>query len=509
MKQIKYISRLLMDKKEQYFSNHFFLNTFGVLLVIALIPMGSCTKFLTEDLKGEFSTDTYYQNETQAIQAVNGVYNSISFTNSSNDIWVFGDVASDDAVKGGSAGDQAEISYIDEFSTDAGNGIIINYWKFAYESISRANNVIANVPAITMDEPLKARIIGEAKFIRAYSYFNLVNIFGKVPLKLLPQLTQETIHVPLSEVTAIYLQIEKDLTEAATVLPASYTSTDIGRVTKGAALGMLGKVSLYQQKWAQAVGYFHQLEALKIYGLLPNYANNFKMAFENSKESVFEIQHLSGQNPGEGSGLNQWFGPAPGGYYFNAPTKVLVDAFEKTPAGEVDPRLDASIGRDGQPWLNGEIFSLDWAPSTGFLTKKHQQPTSELTISGDGGLNYIYMRYADVLLMKAEAFNEINNADSAKANLNKVRHRAIASYTGTPPDDLLKDITSSDNNQLQEAIRNERRVELAQEFHRYFDLMRWGKSTAESALGKNFKYDTKRYFPLPQKEIDANQAIEQ
>jgi hypothetical protein len=358
-----------------------------------------------------------------------------------------------------------------------------------------------------MDEVLKNRIIGEAKFIRAYNYFNLVNIFGKVPLKLLPPVTQDAIHVPLSEVSVIYQQIEKDLTEAAAVLPVSYASNEKGRITQGAALAMLGKVNLYQQKWADALGYFHQVENLGIYGLLPGYADNFKIAFENSKESIFEIQHLSGQNPGEGSGLNQWFGPAPRGYYFNAPTQLLVDAFEKTTNGEVDPRLDASLGRDGQPWLNGETFSSTWSPATGYLTKKHQQPDSEVPISGDGNLNYIYMRYADVLLMKAEAFNETNNADSALANLNKVRQRARASYNGIPPADLLPDITTTDNAQLRDLIRKERRVEMAQEFHRYFDLMRWGKSYAEAALGADFNYDTKRYLPLPQAEIDANQAL--
>ena len=230
---------------------------------MGLIFISSCKDFLTEDLKGEFSTDTFYKNESQAIQAINGVYNALSFTSSNNDIWVFGDVASDDAVKGGNAGDQTEITYIDEFTTDASNGIILNYWQFAYEAIARSNNVIANVPSVIMDEDRKSRIIGEAKFIRAYTYFNLVNIFGKVPLKLLPQITQEAIHVPLSEVSAIYEQIEKDLTDAVAVLPASYTADNTGRVTKGAALAMLGKVCLYQQKWSEAIDYFHQLESLE------------------------------------------------------------------------------------------------------------------------------------------------------------------------------------------------------------------------------------------------------
>lgn len=484
-------------------------NSWYMLLVITMVSLSSCEKFLTEDLKGTFSTKTFYQNENQAIQGINGVYNAIAFTNPDNAMWVFGAVASDDAVKGGNPGDQAEISYIDDFTADANNGIIINYWTFAYEAIARANNVITMVPNVTMDETLKNRIIGEAKFIRGYTYFNLVNVFGKVPLKLLPQTTQEAIHVPLSEVAVIYQQIEKDLTEAAATLPESYSSTDKGRVTKGAALGMLGKVCLYQEKWTDAINYFHQVENLGLYGLLDNYGDNFKMAFENSKESIFEIQHLAGQSPGEGNSMNQWFAPpGEGGYYFNAPTQSLADAFEKTGEGVYDPRIDASIGRDGQPWLNGDLFSASWSP-TGYLTKKHQQPLSEISSSlkGDGDLNYIYLRYADVLLMKAEAFAQNGLADSARANLNKVRLRARNSYNGNPPTDLLPEIVTSDNNLIKEAIRKERRVELAQEFHRFFDLMRWGKAIAEPALGPDFSYEANRYFPIPQAEIDANQAI--
>jgi len=474
-----------------------------------LVLLGACTKFLTEDLKKEFSTDTYYQNDKQAIQAINGTYNAIAFTNSDNAIWVFGDVASDDALKGGNEGDQAEIINIDQFTANSTNGIIINYWKFAYEAIARANTVIAKIPAIPMDEATKNRIVGEAKFIRAYTYFNLVNVFGRVPLKLLPQISTETIHVPLSEVPAIYQQIEKDLTEAVAVLPVKYEKSDMGRVTQGAVLAMLGKVSLYQQKWSAALGYFQQVDALGIYHLLPNYADNFKLAHENSVESIFEIQQLANQNPGTGNQLNQWLAPAAdGGYYFDAPTQSLVDAFEKSGTGEVDPRLDASVGRDGQPWLNGDVFNASWSP-TGYLTKKHQQPLSEVSaaLKGDGDLNYIYMRYADLLLMKAEAYNENNQADSAKANLNKVRQRARASFAGTAPADLLADITAMDKNQLADAIQKERRVELSQEFHRYFDLMRWGKTVAETALGTEFNYEKNRYQPIPQKETDANQGI--
>ena len=483
--------------------------TLSTLMAGLLLISGGCTDFLTEDLKGDFSSSTFYKNESQALQAVNGAYNGLAFSRFDNALWVFGDIASNDAVKGGNPGDQAEITYIDEFNADANNGIISNYWAFAYEDIARANNVIANVPGVSMDEGLRNRIIGEAKFIRAYNYFNLVNVFGRVPLKMQPQLTQDAIHVPLSEVSAIYQQIERDLSDASMVLPLSYSGGDVGRVTKGAALAMLGKASLYQQKWSEAINYFHQMEALGGYGLMEHYADLFKFENENNKESIFEIQHLTNQDPFTGSALNQWFAPpTEGGYYFNAPTQELVNAFETSTSGEVDPRLDASIGRNGQPWLNGEPFNAAWSP-TGFLTKKHQQPLSEISSSlkGDGDLNYIYLRYADVLLMKAEAFNEMGQADSALANLNKVRARARASFQGTLPGDLLQDVTTANSNELRDIIRRERRVELAQEFHRYFDLMRWGKAVAEAALGQDFNYETKRYQPIPQAEIDANQAI--
>lgn len=481
----------------------------GWILSMFLLFTGCTEDFLDEQLKGEFSSETFYQNDKQALQALTGVYQAISFSTFNNALWVFGDVASDDATKGGNPGDQAEITYIDEFRADRNNGIINNYWTFAYEAISRANNVIAKVPAVKMDENLKQRILGEAKFIRAYMYFNLVNIFGKVPLKLLPQNSPDAIHVPLSDESKIYQQIEQDLLEAAAVLPVSYGSADVGRATRGAALGMLGKVALYQEQWAKAIDYFHQLEALGIYKLEENYAQVFTLAGENDAESIFEIQHKANQIPFIGSCLNQWFAPAiEGGYYFNAPTQSLVDEYEKAPDDTPDPRLDLTIGRDGHPWISGQIFQPTWSP-TGYLTKKHQQPLTEVPIAtkGDGDLNYKYLRYADVLLMKAEAFNELGQADSALQNLNKVRHRARNSFNGTPPAGLLPDIILTQKDALRKAIMHERRVELAMEFHRYFDLMRWGKVVAEECLGEGFSYEKNRYQPIPQNEIDANNAI--
>lgn len=464
----------------------------------------SCSDFLDEDMKGAYNAATFYKNEANAIRGVNGVYNTISFTKSQNQIWVFGDVASDDSRKGGRPGDLSGGEEIDNHLAKPDNGIIATYWQFVYESISRANDAIYYVPTIDMNVDLRSRLVGEAKFIRAYSYFNLVNIWGQVPLRLNPT-TMANTNVPLSDVATIYGQIEKDLNDAlSSPIPDKYSSKDDqGRVTRGAVLGMLAKVYLYQQKYAECITAIESLEKLKIYDL-DVYENLFKKNGASSVESVFAINHLSDQNPGLGNILNVYFAPTiEQGYYFNNPTDSYVAAFdEQTIDQKDDPRLDASIGRQGKPWLNGDVFQAGWS-TTGYLVKKHNQPLAEVEIGkkSDGNLPYIYLRYADILLMKAEALNERNgnnDFDNALVALNRVRHRAN-----------LADANVANQPNLREAIRKERRRELGFEFHRFFDLMRWGKDAAITALGNDFPWKEPRYYyPLPQSEKDGNTAID-
>jgi starch-binding outer membrane protein, SusD/RagB family len=429
--------------------------------------------------------------------AVNAIYNSLY----GNMLWVFGDVASDDAVKGGNAGDQADINFINDFSAATDNGVISTFWQATYETISRANNVIAYVSPMDIDVTLRNRLIGEAKFLRAFSYFNLVNIFGKVPLKLEPQLNSAAIHVGLSEVSAIYAQIEKDLSEAAAVLPVSY-DTEVGRATKGAAYGLLAKAELYQEKYAECLTNIQLLENLNQYSLVENYADLFKAGAEDSAEVIFGIRYINNTEVSLGNILNVWFAPASeGGYYFNAPTQSYVDAFsEKTVYGTDDPRLDASIGRDGKPWFNNTVFSSSWSEATGYLVKKYDEDMVSGIAKDQSLIPYNYMRYADILLMKAEAVNELGGTDAvskAAVAVNKVRSRA-----NLAPTNATTQIA------MQTVIRNERRKELGFEFHRFFDLMRWGKATAEAALGTDFKWTEPRfYFPIPQAELDANNAL--
>ncbi len=490
-----------------------------ILIALVLLPVFiSCEDFLDEDLQGVYSSKTFYETPEQAITAVNATYVPASFREINNCLWVFGDVASDDAIKGGNPGDQSEIEFIDDFSVTPDNGFVEFIWQHYYEGISRANQVILNVPKINMNDDLRNRIVGEAKFLRAYYYFHLVNIYGSIPLKTKPALTSEALHVPLSSVEKIYSQIEKDLEDAAKVLPNQYGGTEKGRATKGAALGLLAKVYLFQEKWQKVITTTNQVQDLIMYELLDVYRHNFELAYDNNDESIIEFQHNKGETPYEGSYLNQWFSPKKeNGYYFNTPTEDLVNAYEVTNEGIADPRLDYSIGREGGQWLNGEDFDPAWSP-TGFLTKKHAQPLEEVSAGtkGDAGLNYTYMRYAEILLMKAEALNEDGRSADALEPLNKIRKRARECYLhddtltgyGSVPQGLLSDITVTNQQTVRDVIRHERRVELAMEFHRYFDLMRYGAEAAEAALSnKGFIYAEDRYFPIPQSERDANNAL--
>ena len=485
--------------------------SFSFLIVLLV----SCNEYLDTELEGEYTSSTFYKTKDHAILAINATYQIASFNSINNNIWVFGDVASDDTVKGGNDGDQSDIGFVNDFNVNNDNGTIEAIWKHYYEGISRANNVIYYVPNIEMDSDLKAQIIGEAKFLRAYYYFHLTNIFGKIPLKTQPALNTDALNVPRSTIEQIYLQLEQDLSEAATVLPISYSATEIGRATKGSALGLLAKVYLFQEKWNLALDAANQTEGLG-YSLSTIYRHNFDAAYENNEESVFEIQHLANQIPSLGSSLNQYFSPSRlNGYFFNAPTEDFVSEFEVTAGQVVDPRLDYTVGRDGNKWVDGEDFLPEWSPATGFLGKKQVQPVTDSPI-GDGDLNYTFMRYAEIVLIKAEALNELGRGAEALIPLNKVRKRSRESYLfdsnlvgyGTIPANLLSDVTNTQQFFLREAIRHERRVELGLEFHRFYDLMRYGKVYAEQALNNtSFNYDQHRYFPIPQSELDTNTNI--
>lgn len=486
----------------------------------------SCSKFLKKDIQGVYSTTQFYTTSNDAIQAINAAYAQLSFVSgTANPLWVFGDVASDDAASGDPAA-SPDAATIDNFSFSATNSHLSNEWGNFYEGITNCNLVLANVPSINMDTTLRSRILGEAKFLRAWYYFKLVNIFGEVPIVLTP-LTPAQMQIAQSPVKDIYESvIEPDLKTALQVLPASYTGADVGRVTSGAAAALLAKVYLFQEKWDSSLLYSNMVINSGRYQLMKIYSQNFDGLHKNNQESIFEVQMLGGQTPNVGNALNQWFAPQiVGGYYCDAPNQNFVNEFEETSDSVYDPRLDYTVGRDSMLWNNGEVYQSSWSPQTGYLTRKWQQPLSESPIIGQGNCDYVAIRYADILLCNAEALNELGQTSAAIVPLNLVRKRARESYLydstlvgyGTIPAGLLPDVPSVSQTQVRMAIIHERRVELGFEFHRFFDLMRYGANPNLGPAYVNglinrdgvtgFSYSSDNTFPIPQSERDIDKAL--
>lgn len=489
-----------------------------IYLSASLLLMASgCKKFLEQPVLGQYQGDNFFTNDANAKLGVNAAYTPLAFTDpSSNTLWVLGDLASDDAIKGSSDGDQSDFLSVQNFNINPANSAVEGLWKRYYDGIFKCNVVTDGLPASNkaVSDAVKSDVVGQAEFLRAYYYFNLTTVYGDIPLHLKVE-TPEELQSPALPQAQIYAQIEKDLTAAISVLPVTRTGNDVGRVTKGAALALLSKVYLFEKKYPLAASTAQAVEALGVYSLLPVFADNFRAATKNNAEGVFSILHTSGLVPFQGNNLNAWFGPRPlNGYGFYLPTQNLVDNFETATDGTVDPRLDYTVGRAGHPYFDS-AFDPAWT-STGYVSKKHTQPLSEIPVSirGDGNLNYQAIRFAEVLLIEAEALNEAGNGTAALIPLNKVRKRARESYLhdatlpGYPniPAGLLPDVTVTNQAQLRDAIRRERRSELALEFHRFFDIIRYGSAYATNALKNkpNFSFTTNQFFPIPESERQTN-----
>jgi hypothetical protein len=304
--------------------------------------------------------------------------------------------------------------------------------------------------------------------------------------------------VPRNSLDEIYQQIIEDCDRAAGFLPLQYTGSDVGRATKGAALGLAAKTRLYQKNWEGTLSYIDQIKALGIYALVPDYLDNFRKETQNNSESVFEIQH-SNLELGVGNNLNQWWSSKkiPDGYGFAEVTADLLNTFE---AG--DPRRPFSIARNNEDYF-GYVYKPSYS-STGFGIKKYLQTEAEVSQKSDGDINYTVIRYAEVLLWEAEANAELGRIPQAEQALEEVRARARAQ--ATDPSTALPQLSGLDQQTLIDTIRHERRVELCFEMHRFFDLVRWG--IAETLI-PDFVKNKHEYFPIPQTELDLNPMLTQ
>lgn len=471
----------------------------GIILLLALISVQSCKKsFLDVTAKGTVASTQFWKSQADATSAVDAMYANLHTWNNI----AFAPIAvesmgSDDVDKGSSPTDASYMNDFHFFTANSGEGQIADFWAGQYQTINFANQILDNVPGITMDASLKARYLAEAKFIRAYAYFRLVRAFGDVPLRLHVPKAASEYNIPRAPKAQVWAAIETDLTDAAAVLPQSYSAADIGHVTKGAALALHAKAALYQKKWADVVTLTNAVTALG-YTLFPNYEQMFRTNNKNNSESIFEIQcMLIPNNPGASnsqySQVQGVRGSTGGGWGFNVPSATLAAAYETG-----DPRRDATIIFRGETTPEGDVI-----PASGdnpMYNQKSYVPFS-LYVSGfNEGCQQdkIVLRYADVLLMNAEANNELGNAAAALIPLEMVRARARAGNAA-----ILPKITTTDQGALRTAIYNERHVELAMEFDRYFDVIRQGRGTAVFG-SRHWKAGKNEVWPIPQNEIDLS-----
>lgn len=467
-----------------------------ILLVVSSLMISCSEQFINEEPPYSLDAENYFNTESDYNNAVIAAYDMLQPTYINV---MLGEIASDNTLSGGeSANDVIGIQQIDEMTHTAVNSNLKDLWNWMFVGVQRCNYVMEYKDKI--DFPNKNQLIAETRFLRAYYHFELVKFFGAIPLngdKRFKLDDEKTI--TRSPATEVYATIEEDLTFAIAHLSA--TNAQTGRVTKGAAQALLGKAYLYQNKFAASAAILEQLIASNSYSLVNDYNSIFENIGENGTESVFEIQYTDAQGADFGclqcsegnvavgfNGIRNYNGPFfDGGYSFNVPTQEAYDAFEVG-----DSRKNVAV-LDIAAWAvaNNAKYGTGYK-HTGFFNRKYLARKGDTNI-GDQNLtnpnNYRSIRYADVLLMAAEANNRSGNDDKARNYLNQVRRRAFG--------DLNHDISAS-NATLTDFIWAERRVELMGEGHRFFDLVRTGK--AQQTI-KGFTSNKNEIFPIPYEEI--------
>ncbi|TLU94624.1 RagB/SusD family nutrient uptake outer membrane protein [Dyadobacter sediminis] len=539
-----------------------------VLIFSALVCMGimtACKEEFLETTPLGVGNEEMLSNKTGvnavligAYSLLDGVGSGFNFTSSVSN-WIYGSVASDDAYKGSDVGDQSQITTIERYIPQADIGAYNDKWVSLYDGVSRSNDalkLIAKAKDMTPAEVTQAS--AEARFLRGWYHFEAKKMWNMVPY------VDETVtdYINLPNDKDIWPNIEADFQYAVDNL--AVTKAQAGRPSKWTAKAMLAKVHMYQNDYAAAKPLLVDVITNGTFALVPNFHDNFRIATENNSESVFEVQMSvgdggSGENGSWGDNLNFPYGSAPGGCCgFFQPSQNLVNAF-KTDAnglplldtfndvdvksdeglssadaftpyeGTLDPRLDWTVGRRGLPFLNwgihpGKNWIRDQSFAGPYTFKKYFANSGENAGAESpraNANNFRYLRYADVLLMRAEIAVEENDLPTALSIVNQIRTRAanevVMAADGKPAANyLIKPYPAfASKDYARKAVRFERRVELALEGHRHFDLVRWGtasevlnaylakESKKRSYLnGATFVKGKSEYFPIPQAQID-------
>lgn len=530
-------------------------------LALATLSLSSCNDWLTEETPGTTKVSEFFTSLSTAEAVVNAAYVPITweFGTTYYPEWYFGDIVSDDALKGGQdINDGADLRELENFKANSDNEILLEYYRAQWQGIQRANLAIDEIPTTRIetegDEAEKQakyrdRYLGEAYFLRGFYYFRLARMFGGMPLidyviKSSNQWAQTRSTMDETLNFAI-----KDFKRAENLLwkKDKYSNEELGRATKGAAQAMLLKANLYradylrnagneteaQKYFAEAAKWGKEVIQSRQYSLWPNYLDNFRLANENGRESVFEIQYTeeaTSDYGGEGytrgtmttilqRSRSSAFGEA--GWGYNRPTQNLYNEYEAGDARRDETILvptDEQIETPAQEiycgdrMLNRKYAMYNDGANGGIYKLAHATRSPK---------NNIQIRYADVLLMYAEACCETGDLPSAKTALKEVRDRAGLSQFPYTAVIQGQTVTFNDNQEdLRKAIRHERRVELAMEGHRWFDLTRWGiaKETMDTYMAGEteeakelygtFQKGKHELFPIPSKEIDLS-GIEQ
>jgi len=496
---------MLMNMKKRILFNQKLFKSLA--LVLLLVPF-ACEDFLEKPPQGSLTSESFPKTPSDALLATNAVYNTLRESNFNSGLFPILDIMSDDTNKGSNPDDQANsIGPFDRFEHVKTEATLMRWWNSLYLGVKRANVVIEKVPLIEMDAALRSRYVGEASFLRALFYFDLVRAWGGVP-----KVTATVTPTTLTRATQaeIYDLIEADLLVAVAGLPerSGYPSADdLGRATKGAAKALLSKVYLFQGDFVNAEIYALDVINSTEYSLEPDFDNANSELGEQGVESVFEIGAigLEGiQNGGNQYANTQGVRGNPNrGWGFNRPTLNLRSSFEAS-----DPRLESTVLYLGEV-IDGVTIVGDPATPDASVDAHGQAEiecynqkvwTPGTTVPPQFGHNRRVIRYAEVLLIAAEAMNENNKSAQALIYLNQVRQRAREGNNA-----ILPDIAVTDKNLLRDIILQERRVELALEGHRFWDLIRTNKATA--VLGPlGFVASKHELLPIPQTEIDLTQG---
>ena len=456
----------------------------------------SCDEDILESTQfGDLTGDDFWINGENVVSAANGIYEPFRF----EAFWSHAEhtfsIVEDDQFR---AGDHGEDTAIENFTFDPSNAQLRFGWDDKYEMISRANAVLINAPGVEMDQTLKDRSLGEAYFLRAYAYWRLHIIYGGTPIILEEDVLSGEYNKPKATIAEMQAQIESDLLQATQLLPEIYSGDDLGRAHSGSAWGLLTKLYVYMERFQDAIDAGNRI-INGPYPLATDFADNFKIETENNPEVLFGIQFLDQWN---GSAHTIHTTPRPwGGWDFHNPLQDLVDEFEPN-----DPRMDATLFMPGEMVdLGGDRGMTEYTTDlsqTGYHFQKYAswRPQGGL----NRGHNMPVIRAADVYLLVAEAKIRLNQ--NGDAELNAVRTRALGAG-------------SEINGAAMEDIIHERRVELAGENQRHFDLMRWDRAGIVDIVAiygedrgtfdppRVFDRNKHYYFAIPQREIDVSGGI--